>query len=35
MITLLVIQPSYKRGDLNDAVNVVLRFNETIQLDLT
>ena len=26
-----VIQPPYKRGDLSDAVKVILRFNETIQ----
>ena len=26
-----VIQPPYKRGDLSDAVKVILRLNETIQ----
>ena len=29
-----VIQPTYKRGDLLDAVKIILQFNETIQLDL-
>ena len=29
-----VIQPNYKRVDLIDAVNVILDFNKTIQLDL-
>ena len=29
-----VIQPNYKRVDLIDAVNVILGFNKTIQLDL-
>ena len=26
-----VVQPPYKRGDLLDAVKVILQFNETIQ----
>ena len=30
-----VIQPTYKRGDLLDTVKIILKFNETIQLDLT
>ena len=30
-----VIQPIYKRGDLLDAVKVILKFNETIQSYLT
>ena len=30
-----IIQPSYKRSDLTDAINVILNFNEIIQLDLT
>ena len=30
-----VIQPTYKRGDLLDAVKVILKFNETIQSYLT
>ena len=30
-----VIQPSYKRSDLTDAIDVILNFNEIIQLDLT
>ena len=30
-----VIQPSHKRVDLLDAVEVVLKFNETIQPYLT
>ena len=29
-----VMQPPYKRGDLIDAVKIILEFNETIQLDL-
>ena len=29
-----VIQPAYKRGDLTDAVKIILEFNETIQLNL-
>ena len=29
-----VIQPPYKRGDLIDAVKIILEFNETIQLDM-
>ena len=29
-----VIQPAHKRGDLIDAVKVILEFNETIQLDM-
>ena len=29
-----VIQPPYKRGDLLDTVKIILKFNETIQLDL-
>ena len=29
------IQPSYKRSDLTDAINVMLNFNEIIHLDLT
>ena len=28
-----VIQPGYKSGDLLDAVKIILKFNETIQLD--
>ena len=30
-----VIQSTYKRGDLLDVVKIILKFNETIQLDLT
>ena len=30
-----VIQPTYKRGDLLDVVKPILKFNETIQLNLT
>ena len=30
-----VIQPTHKRGDLLDTVKVILRFNETIKLNLT
>ena len=30
-----VIQPPYKRGDLLDTVKIILKFNETIQSDLT
>ena len=30
-----IIQPSYKRNDLIDARNVILNFNEIIELDLT
>ena len=30
-----IIQPSYKGSDLTDAINVILNFNEIIQLDLT
>ena len=30
-----VIQTAHKRGDLLDAVKIILRFNETIQLNLT
>ena len=30
-----VIQPAYKRGDLVNTVKIILKFNETIQLDLT
>ena len=30
-----VIQSAHKRGDLVDAVKVILQFNETIQSDLT
>ena len=30
-----VIQPTHKRGDLLDTVKVILKFNETIQLNLT
>ena len=30
-----VIQSSYKRGNLDDTVKVILEFNETIQSDLT
>ena len=30
-----VIKQGYKRGDLNDAVKMLLNFNEIIQLDLT
>ena len=29
-----VIQPAHKRGDLIDAVKIILEFNETIQLDM-
>ena len=29
-----VIQPASKRGDLIDAVKIILEFNESIQLDL-
>ena len=29
-----VIQPTHKRGDLLDTVKVILKFNETIQLNL-
>ena len=29
-----VSQPAHKRGDLLDAVKIILEFNETIQLDL-
>ena len=28
-----VIHPGYKRGDLNNAVKLILEFNEVIQLD--
>ena len=30
-----VIQPPWKRGDLLDTVKVILKFNETIQLNMT
>ena len=30
-----IIQPSYKRNDLIDAINIILNFNEISQLDLT
>ena len=30
-----VIQPTYKRGDLNDAIKIILNFNEELSLDLT
>ena len=30
-----VIKPAHKRGDLLDAVKVILKFNEIIQLNLT
>ena len=30
-----IIQPIYKRSDLNSAIDVILNFNEIIQLDLT
>ena len=30
-----VIQPTHKCGDLLDVVRVILKFNETIQLNLT
>ena len=30
-----VIQPPHKRDDLLDTVKVILKFNETIQLNLT
>ena len=30
-----VIKPPHKRGDLLDTVKVILKFNETIQLNLT
>ena len=29
-----VIKQAYKRGDLLDAITVILRFNEIIRLDL-
>ena len=29
------IQPTHKRGDLLDTVKVILKFNETIKLNLT
>ena len=29
-----VIQLAYKRGDLLDAVKIILKLNETIQLDM-
>ena len=29
-----IIQPSYKRSDLTNAIDVILNFNEIIQLDL-
>ena len=29
------IQPTYKRGDLLHTVKIILKFNETIQSDLT
>ena len=35
ILIIFVIQPDYKRGDLNDAVKMLLNFNEIIQLDLT
>ena len=31
----LVIQASHNRGNLYDAVKIILEFNETIQLNLT
>ena len=30
-----VIQPTYKRGDLKDAIKIILNFNEELSLDLT
>ena len=30
-----VIKPAHKRGDLLDTVKDILKFNETIQLNLT
>ena len=30
-----IIQSSHKRGDLSDAIKVILQFNQTIQSDLT
>ena len=30
-----VIKQGYKHGDLNDAVKMLLNFNEIIRLDLT
>ena len=30
-----IIQPIYKHSDLNSAIDVILNFNEIIQLDLT
>ena len=30
-----IIQSTYKRTDLNNAINVILKFNEIIQSDLT
>ena len=30
-----VIQPGYKRGDLLDAVKIIINFNEVLSLDLT
>ena len=30
-----VIKPTHKHGDLLDTVKVILKFNETIQLNLT
>ena len=29
------MQPRHKRNELTDAINVILIFNELIQLDLT
>ena len=29
-----IIQPTYKRGDLLHTVKIILKFNETIQLNL-
>ena len=28
-----IIQPAYKRGDLLDAVKIILEFNEVLSLD--
>ena len=30
-----VIEPTYKRGDLLDAIKIILNFNEVLSLDLT
>ena len=28
-----IIQPTYKRGDLLDAIKIILNFNEVLSLD--